>query len=159
MPREAKSYGIRDMYRIFKEDNPKLDISYDLFKEIINEHNKKATATILEGGSYNFGRTVGSIYIKRIKRRFRIDADGKIQGAMIDHNETRKLKAMGHNKVVYHTSPYYFRWAWYRKGNNIQGHSAYCFQPTKGINGTKSQLKRLLQDPINHGRFRNEHYK
>jgi hypothetical protein len=114
---------------------------------------------ILEGNTFEMGSYMGSITIYRYERVFRLKEDGTPNLA-IDWNETKKLKASGINKFVYHTDKYYCGWRWARGKCRIPGKGAYKFKAnrTNGVeckSGNINKLVRLLKsDELAYLRFK-----
>lgn len=125
------------MYKEYKSKNPDSDVTYSLFSYYIELFNKKVINKILEGKVFYFGHNLGSIRIKKVKRNFK--------SPTIDWFETNKLKQQGINKHVYYTDEYWYRWYWDKYRAKVKNKAVYKFEPTKGPNGAKKQLIRLLK--------------
>jgi len=144
-----KMYKANDMWDLFRKEYPKLaeKYNYKIFKEVISRFNVYAEEEILDGGSVNLGNGVGSLYIKRVKRKNVFLKTGKMSPRSIDWKKTKELRKKGINKIVYFMTPYYCMHSW-RKGL-VKNKSVYSFIPTKGPNGNTRKLSRLLvENPL-----------
>lgn len=118
-----------------------------IFKYIIKSHNIQIAKKLLTGYVYTVGHGVGQIYIKKIRRIFRIY--GKEATKNIDWGETNKLKKKlieegvdiytkdnpsGEQYLVHYTTDYMY-WFWWDKGQKVITNSfLYTFTPTNFIN-------------------------
>lgn len=135
--------GAKDMYKAYKKKNPDTDITYPLYRTILETFNTKLSDTILEGNKFNLGSRLGYLYIKKIKR----NPDSKV----INWMETKALwKEEGVKKgFVYYTGDYYYRWNWEKKKAQVKNKSVYKFIPTGGKRGLKTKLvNRLKSNPF-----------
>lgn len=147
----------KDKYRV---------ICDKLFKAISNE--------ILEGGTYHIGKGLGSIMIKRFKKKFKINEMGNICNGVVNWKESNELKEKllaegkelwnnitktGHKWIIYYDDEWNYRWAWIKNKNQctIKNNTVYSFTPTtdntyKGADtklGNKGKLKKLLRENPN----------
>lgn len=150
---ETKSVGVKEMYKVFRRDNPNLNIPYMLYKEIIFTGNKLATEKVLRGKAVKLGPNIGEVRVVKVNRKFEVDDEGNLKGATVDLITTKALKEQGIDKKVYYTDPYY-RWWWGKRNCSVFGKVIYKFRPTTGAGGTREKLKKVLKDPLNHSRFR-----
>lgn len=135
--------GAKDMYRAFKKNNPDTDITYPLYRAILESFNTKLTDRILDGIKFNLGHRLGNIYIKKIRRT--------PSSKVIDWNETNKMWAEQGYKdgFVYYTDEYYYRWSWEKRKAQVKNKSVYKFEPTGGKLGIKRKLvERLRSNPF-----------
>jgi len=126
------------MYEFYKKNNPGTEVTYNQYKYVLSEYNKKAVEHILNGETLNLGNRMGKIRIKKVKRNF--------DKPRIDYHETKKLRATGVDKNVYFTDEVWFRWYWSKKSCQIPNKSAYRFKPTGGDGGNRKRLVRLLKE-------------
>jgi len=135
--------GAKDMYKAYKEANPNTDITYPLYRTILETFNNKLATKILEGNKFNLGHRLGYIYIKKIKRT--------PSSKVINWNETHAMWREEGKKegFVYYTDDYYYRWNWEKKKAQVKNKSVYKFIPTGGKIGLKSKLvKKLKSNPF-----------
>lgn len=131
--------GAKDMYKAYVNLNPDTDITYPLYRTILETFNKKLADRILEGEKFNLGHRLGYIYIKKIKRT--------PSSKVINWSETKALwKEEGIKKgFVYYTDDYYYRWNWEKKKAQVKNKSVYKFVPTGGKLGLKNKLVKVLK--------------
>lgn len=141
--------GAKDMYKAYKLKNPDTDITYPLYRTILEQFNIKIAEEILDGAHFNMGHRLGVISIKKIKRT--------PSNKVIDWNETNKMwKEQGYKEgFVYYTDDYYFRWNWEKRRAQIKNKSVYKFIPTGG----KLGLKKKLVDRLKNNLFALTNYK
>lgn len=135
--------GAEHMYKEYKKNNPNTDITYPLYKTVLDLFNKKIADKILEGKSFNMGYKLGSIRIKKIERT--------PTNKVINWPETQALwEEQGYKKdFVYFTDKYYYRWNWEKRKCTVKNKSVYKFIPTSGKNGLKKKLAfKLKSDPF-----------
>jgi len=126
-----------DMYEFYKKNNPGTEVTYNQFKYILSEYNKRAVAHILNGETLNLGNRMGRIRIRKVARNF--------DKPRIDYNETKKLRARGLDKTAYFTDEFWFKWYWEKRLCHIPNKSAYKFRPTGGDGGNRKKLVKLLR--------------
>lgn len=135
---KPKSYTAADIYKFFKQNNPKSKVPYWMFKEVLTRFNKKASDTIIMGGMLNLGNNLGYVRIKKIRRNYE-----KAEPNWKESNVQRRLLLSegklpkgpdhpdGENWIVFFTDPWYLRWAWIKKGVcRVKNQSVYEFKPT-----------------------------
>lgn len=135
--------GAKDMYQAYKKANPDTDITYPLYRAILETFNVKLTEHLLDGKKFNLGHRLGNIYIKKIRRT--------PSSKVIDWNETNKMWAeQGYKEgFVYYTDEYYYRWNWEKRKAQVKNKSVYKFEPTGGKLGIKRKLvERLRSNPF-----------
>jgi hypothetical protein len=135
--------GAKNMYKAYKAKNVDTDITYPLYRTILEQFNKKLAVKILNGSYFNMGHRLGYIFIKKIKRT--------PSSKVINWNETQALwKELGKKEgFVYYTDNYYYRWNWEKRKAQVKNKSVYKFVPTGGKRGLKRQLiDKLKIDPF-----------
>jgi hypothetical protein len=135
--------GAKDMYRAYKKAHPDTDITYPLYRAILESFNTKLAERILDGDKFNMGHRLGNLYIKKIRRT--------PSSKVIDWNETRRMwEDQGFKEgFVYYTDEYYYRWNWEKRKAQIKNKSVYKFIPTGGKLGIKRKLvERLRSNPF-----------
>ena len=138
-----KRFGAKDMYKAYKKEHLTTDVTYPLYKTILELFNKKMADKILDGFLFNMGSKLGTLRIKKIERT--------PKNKVINWPETKKMwQEQGYKKdFVYFTDKYYYRWAWEKRRCTVKNKSVYKFWPTSGREGLKRQLvKRLKTDPF-----------
>ena len=127
-------YGAKDMYQAFVKKNPDTDITYPLYRTILEKFNVKVADRILDGEVFNLGHRLGIIFIKKIRRA--------PKSKVINWNETHLMwEEQGEKKgFVYYTDDFYFRWNWEKRKAQVKNKSVYKFQPTGGKIGLKKKL-------------------
>jgi len=137
LPKNKQTFTMKEMYKFFKLVHPDSNISYFMYSEIISRYNKKAImAKMFEGEKILLGSGIGTLGIKRVKRKF--------VKPSINWYETNKLKKEeGISKYVYYTDDYWYRFSW-RQGTKLKNKSVYIFEPTKGVNGITKKFKKAL---------------
>jgi len=136
-------FGAEAMYKAYKKANPDTDITYPLYKTVLDLFNKKIADKILDGHMFNMGSKLGTIRIKKIER--------SPENKVINWPETQKMwKEQGFKEgFVYFTDKYYYRWAWEKRRCTVKNKSVYKFWPTSGKNGLRRRLvARLKNDPF-----------
>jgi len=85
-------YGIKDYYKAFKKDNPKLNIPYNQFTKIVNKFNERIVEAIIEDNlHYKLPYLGASLSVKKHKSVPRI-VDGKLYNPTpVDWQATNKL--------------------------------------------------------------------
>lgn len=141
-------YGARDMFRQFKKNNKDTDITYPLYRSVLESFNTELADTLLNGAVFNMGNRLGTLRVKKINRN--------PNSRTIDWNETKKMWAEQGEKdgYVYWTDPTYYRWAWDKCKALVKNKSAYRFDPTGGKKG----LKRMLTDRLRKDPFASQNY-
>lgn len=135
--------GAKDMYKAYVKANPDTDITYPLYRAILESFNLKLTEKILDGHRFNLGHRLGNIFIKKIRRT--------PSSKVIDWNETNKMWGeQGYKEgFVYYTDEYYYRWNWEKRKAQVKNKSVYKFEPTGGKLGIKRKLvERLRSNPF-----------
>lgn len=128
------------MFREFVRENPKTDVTYLYFREVLEKFNSKATDRLVNsGGTLYLHSGLGEIKILIVKR----DPSKKKRKA-IDFKATKELRAQGIQKTVYFTTSTFGRWAWLKSKCNINFHNFYSFTPTGGRIGNKKKLSSAL---------------
>ena len=79
-------FGARDMFRQYKKDNPDTDVTYTLYRAILEDFNVALGDALLDGAVFNMGQRLGTLRIKKIKRN--------PNSRTIDWNETKKMGKM-----------------------------------------------------------------
>lgn len=136
-------YGAKDMYQAFKKQNPDTDITYPLYRTILEKFNQKLADRLLEGAVFNLGHRLGVMFIKKIRR--------SPKSKVINWNETHKMWAEQNEKqgFVYYTDEFYYRWNWEKRKAQVKNKSVYKFEPTGGKIGLKKKLvERLKSNPF-----------
>jgi hypothetical protein len=136
-------FGARDMFRQYKKDNPDTDVTYTLYRAILEDFNVALGDALLDGAVFNMGQRLGTLRIKKIKRN--------PNSRTIDWNETKKMWAEEGKKegFIYWADDTYYRWAWDKCKALVKNKSVYRFDPTGGKRGLKKKLtERLRKDPF-----------
>ena len=136
------------MFRQFKKNNKDTDITYPLYRSVLESFNTELADTLLNGAVFNMGNRLGTLRVKKINRN--------PNSRTIDWNETKKMWAEQGEKdgYVYWTDPTYYRWAWDKCKALVKNKSAYRFDPTGGKKG----LKRMLTDRLRKDPFASQNY-
>jgi len=112
-------YGMSDYYKSFKNDNPNLDISKELYNKIICDFNKSIIDLIIEQNvDYKIPHLGSTLCIRKIKRTVKI-VNGKVVNTNpIDWVTTNKVwnedpeareKKLLIRFLNHHTSGYFFK--------------------------------------------------
>lgn len=135
--------GAKDMFKLYKKDNPDTDITYTYYRAVLESFSKLLAQELLNGAIFNMGQRLGTLRIKKIKRN--------PNSRTIDWNETMKMweESGKREGFVYWTDDTYYRWAWDKRKALVKNKSAYRFDPTGGKKGLKKKLtERLRTDPF-----------
>lgn len=127
-----------DMYKYFKTKNPKSRIPYWMFKEVIARFNKKSSDAVIFGQVLNLGNRLGHILIKKIKRNYRKPVVDWGQSKVLKKQLQDKGVALwtkdnpdGEKWMVFHSDPWYLRWAWGKKHLcRVKNQTVYKFVAT-----------------------------
>ena len=131
------------MFRSFKKDNPKTEVTYTYHRSVLERFNDLLADELLDGNVFNMGQRLGTLRVKKIKR--------SPNSRTIDWNETKKMwEEQGKKEgFIYWTDKTYYRWAWDKSKALVKNKSAYRFDPTGGKKGLKKRLtERLRKDPF-----------
>lgn len=158
---EIKSYTTPDIYDFYKEEGG--DLEYGTYTDLVEEFNKGVFDDILlQGNAFNMGFRLSTLEVVKIPRNYK--------GRSVDWKESYKLRDQllaegkklydkdtgeGEKWLVYHTDPWYCRYAWAKVGCMVPNKGLYEFVPTRGKKGNKKKLYELLtNNPVAHARFR-----
>lgn len=131
------------MFRQYKKENKETDVTYSLYRAILESFNTALAEALLDGAVFNMGNRLGTLRVKKIQRN--------PNSRTIDWNETNKMwEEQGKKEgFVYWTDSTYYRWAWDKRKALVKNKSAYRFDPTGGAKGLKGKLTdRLRKDPF-----------
>ena len=136
------------MFRQYKRDNKATDVTYSLYRAILESFNTALAEALLDGAVFNMGNRLGTLRVKKIQRN--------PNSRTIDWNETNKMwEEQGKKEgFVYWTDTTYYRWAWDKRKALVKNKSAYRFDPTGGKKG----LKRKLTDRLRTDSFASTNY-
>ena len=124
-----------------------------LFRQICEEFNMLVVEGILDGGEFSMGSNLSTLSIRRIERN--------PSKPTIDWWESNRYKqellakgkelfdvstGQGEKWFIYYTDPWYCKYHWQKSRCKISNKSAYRFTPTRGIEGNKEKLTKLLKD-------------
>lgn len=125
------NYTLKDIYNVYKDNFEKgIQVSKKNFKTINTVFVKLLQDKILLESEEVKLPMGGSIRVKKIKQKIRLNLDGSIikSRLKIDFNETKKL-----GKTIYHLNEnrdgHYYKIAWRRP--NIENITAYSFIPER----------------------------
>lgn len=141
LPKGQKTHNMKQMYEFFCKLYPEEEISFLMFREVIERYNKLLVERILEGETVTLGSGLGNIVVQKNLRSF--------NKKVIDWAATNKLKKEeGINKYVYYTDDTWVKIYWFRY-HKITNMTVYRFVPTKGCNGiTKKLSERIKSNPF-----------
>jgi nucleoid DNA-binding protein len=127
----------KECYNIFRVSNPKIEISYNQFKQIIKTFNEMLIDYVLETGDrvrIPFG--FGEIAINKWKpKRFK-EHDGKQYiNLPVDWAQSKKLGRYSYH-INAHTDGFRFQWKWFKKDARFECSKIYAFKPNR-INSRK----------------------
>lgn len=135
--------GSREMFKLFKEQHPQINIDSKKYKEIIEALNLYYLDHMLETGNIvvlPYG--MGKMMIQKNKRKLRPTKDGKSTylKAPVNWKETQKQ-----GKIVYYlnesTDGYTYRYLWLKNGSYINHNSIWCMVMTM-------QAKKMLKNRV-----------
>lgn len=130
-------------------------MTYEIFKDILEDYNKEMVEMMLEGGTTYLGSGLG---YSRIRGKKSTDKKKLNSPKMVDWKASKELKAKliaedrvprgpehpeGENWIVkFDITEPYFRWAWIKnKGvSHVKNHKLYGFYPTGGDHSNKKKL-------------------
>lgn len=144
MPRKKVAYSTtsRATYKLFRKDNPNMNISYDKFRKILYAFSYGIRDGVIETGdkiSIPFG--MGELSINKKKTR-RLNKFNKII-LPVDWVETKK-----HGRRIYnfneHTEGYKFKWMWFRQRTRFPVSQLWMFKPSRK---TSRKLAECLKEP------------
>lgn len=125
---------------------------YFKFQEVINWN---ISNFILKGDYYNFGKTLGTIRINKVKRNFKklvIDwgNSNKFKANLVKRGLTPYSKNSGGSKwFLYHSDDDYCYWHWGKSGCAIKNYRYYTFRTIRtGKTGLMSWAKAKTIDQI-----------
>jgi hypothetical protein len=135
--------GSREMFKLFKEEHPQVNIDSKKYKEVIEALNLYYLNHILETGNVVIlPHGLGKIMIQKNKRRLRPTKDGKSTylKAPVNWKETQKQ-----GKIIYYlnenTDGFTYRYLWFKKGAYINHNSIWCMIMTM-------QAKKMLKNRV-----------
>src|SRR3990167_4015780 len=105
--RISESLKIKDIYRSFKEKNPKEKINSALFCNVLDVFHKIISKKILEENEEVKLPFIGTLRIKKFKKR--IHPNSKEKWAV----DWKKTKELGFK--IFHEEKFGYRWFWNRK--------------------------------------------
>lgn len=134
MAKDKDRVSTSDSYKTYLEtsDNP---VSKTIYLDIVNEFFKFIMSLILKSEHIKLPYTTGSILIRGIKVRPRLDAEGQIKGVSPNWPKTMKLwdrdaKAKEEKKVIYdfneHTNGFRYRITWVKDKVKMENQSLYA---------------------------------
>lgn len=133
----------REMFKLFKEQNPQVNIDSKQYKEIINSLNLYYLEYILDTGNIAilpYG--LGKMMIQKNKRKLRRTKDGSsvYMSAPVNWNETKKQ-----GKVIYHlnesTDGFAYRYHWFKNASYMSHNMIWSMVMT-------TQAKKMLKNRI-----------
>jgi len=141
---KPRTRSTNDMYKHYKVKYPKSKIPYWMFKEVIARFNKKVSNAVIFGQVLNLGNRLGHILIKKIKRNY--------SKPVVDWGQSKVLKKQlqdegkllwtketpeGEKWMVFHSDPWYLRWAWSKKHIcRVKNQTVYKFVATSNKSKT-----------------------
>lgn len=160
--------GIKDIYRLYKEDKISKNeeyLKYTEFANIMYAANKAVSLAVIEKGLHlKLGYKLGYLRIRKTKMRFTIKNNRLIpKRQSIDWGASRKLwyrlypgktlnelkEIKGKPKIYYineHTNGEVMRWYWDKTTCRVPNKKAYLFHPVK-----QNRLNLIKQ--INEGKY------
>lgn len=125
--------GSKKMYDVFKEQNPKIQIDFRTYKNIIEEINIYYLNHILETGNMVFlPNGLGKMVIQKNKRYFKLTKDKKSKYLKAPVNWAESQKQ---NKIIYYlnenTDGYTYRFSWLKRASYINPCSIWSLVMTK----------------------------
>ena len=156
---KPKTLSTADMYSFYKQKNTTSKIPYWMYKEVITRFNKKASNAVIFGQALNLTNRLGYVLIKKIKRNY--------EKPVVDWGKSKQLKKelldkgiklwtkedpTGEMWMVYHSDPWYLRWAWFKKDRcRAKNNTVYKFEATS--NKSKKAGDNSLDKLGNKGRL------
>lgn len=135
----SKSIGIRDFYKIYKEDCKSKNLNvvdYKTYSLILKDFNLKLRDYILSNENIRLPYNLGRLMIIKFENKYDIDKQHKWK---IDF---KKTKEMGYK--VYYGAEYGYRWKWIKEGLALKGKRYYTFKPCR-------KASRLITVKLNEG--------
>lgn len=133
-----RTHSAKEMYEWYKQKNKDTRIPYWMFKEVLARFNKKASDAVIFGQVLNLGSRLGSVIIKKISRNYKkpmVDwGASKARRKELEQDGVAcktKETPNGEEWLIFHTSPWYLRWAWFKKrACRVKNQTVYKFIPT-----------------------------
>lgn len=148
--KDKEKYGLPEIYRFYKDkyflkSEKEAFIDYKTFSCIIKDFNKDLAKLIIEEGvEFKMPVRLGSVRIRKYKKKIKLNPDGTIDKRNMSPNwfETKKLwadmypglsrqdlKQIRNKPIVYflneHTDGYKFILYWNKKGSNASNRKVY----------------------------------
>lgn len=135
---------LKDSYAFYKANND-TKVTCKQYENICVTLNVAVSNFILEGGTFEMGSHLSTIYIARYERTFRLNENGTPK-LPVNWLETRKLAAQGIKKFVYFTDKYFCGWRWSRGFCTVPGKGAYKFKAsrTNGVTSKDGNINKLV---------------
>lgn len=135
--------GSSAMFKLFKEQNPQLNIDSKQYKQIIEQINLYYINHILETGNMVFlPNGLGKMMIQKNKRKFKPTKDGKSKYLRAPINWA---ESYNQGKIIYYlnenTDGYTYRYQWLKKSSYIEKNAIWTLVMTK-------EAKRMLKERI-----------
>lgn len=147
--------NIRDSYyQEYRQNEPNPEVDVKIYIEIVLGFILHLVKIIFSGKQVRIPDRLGVMGIKGKKAKIRLDADGNIQGLMIDHKATNDLwerdpEAKAQRKKIYHfnehSDGYRFRLHWYKKNMNVTNKFNYCFRFSRA---NKRAMSKLIKNNV-----------
>lgn len=160
--------NIQDCYKYYKtlDDKP---VTIATYRAIVNGFVKYMVRKLLEGYDVRLSasETLGTLAIRGIKIKPELDDEGNVKNAAPDWRATNKLwekypELKEKKQLVYHlnehTNNVRYSIKWFRGNAKLPNKWFYSFTATKGGNGTKRQLSKLIKEGKEYLVIENQNY-
>lgn len=141
------THTLKHIYKKFNSEYPEYKISYFEFKNIVYDSlNTFMDCILMEGGKLELNNSLSYMQIIKYKRSF--------FRKTINWPETKKLRKQGiQDRLVYHTTPFYFKMYWNKDRAKLRNKSVYRLRLLRGTKGTTRKLLSLEKDTMVHPKF------
>lgn len=131
-PVDYRSAG-KNSYNSFCKKHPEINISFDLWRNLVYGFNEEFKLYILETGEKaKLPGGIGDFSINKKKRkRIKVAPDGReFINLPVDWKKTKEKGKIIYN-FNYHTEGYYFGWVWFKKTARFRNSDLWYFKPTR----------------------------
>lgn len=138
-----------EAYKSFKEANPRIDITYSQFNQIIRTCNEMIMEYVMETGEkFKLPHGFGTISIHKWRpKRTRTRPDGvTVNNLPIDWVKTRQT-GKRILQLNFHTGGYKFRWVWFHTTAKFRHHSVFSFKPNRSASRKLAQYLKIPNSP------------